>query len=86
MEGIFLYNLKSDRYCLNCLLSAKSLQRWYKKNFPDSKLEKLCDGSYEIEDIVKDINNSGDWKVQKLFFDDFDIWDLDGNENIQFRS
>lgn len=82
MEGIYLYRLKSDRYCLDCLLSGKSLVRWYKKEFPNSELPLLCDGSYEIDDIIEDVNSGSDWKIEIMFFDDFDIWDEDGKLNI----
>lgn len=82
MEGIFLYNLKSDRCCLNYLFSEKSLIRWFETVFPDNKLEKLCDGSYEINDVVSEIKKIGDWRIEVIFYDDFDIWDKDGKLNI----
>lgn len=80
-----LYILHSDRYCLHCLVSNKCLVKWYKETFEkkDIKIEQNCDGSYEVDDIIKDVNeNCDDWNIQEVWFDDIDVWDEDGTLNI----
>lgn len=75
MKGARLFIIKSDRYCLNCLLSEKNLIKWYKETY-----EK--DGDFEVEDILKDLKDDMDWQVQEIWFDDIDVWDEDGKLNI----